>query len=258
MTQRVVRARDKDPLAQFLGWFSLGLGAAQVAAPTLMCKAIGARGEGSSPSLMRVMGVRELTQGVGILSRPRPTRWLWSRVAGDVVDLALLGLIAAKGPGRKRTAFAIANVLAVTVPDVYESRFLAAKRSEPQFGQRVRKAVTINRGRQDVEAAWVGAVELRAKVDGAGASVAISDAPGGRGTELAVEFIQDPPFGDLGAAAVKLTGKDLATELADDLRRFKQQVETGQIVRSDAAPHGHLLVEHLKQRPAQPLEEVPA
>jgi uncharacterized membrane protein len=53
----------------------------------------------------------------------------------------------------------------------------------------------------------------------------------------------------------KLSGKDLATQLADDLRRFKQLLETGEIVRSDATPAGHLLADHLKQRPAQPLEE---
>ena len=51
------------------------------------------------------------------------------------------------------------------------------------------------------------------------------------------------------------TGKDLATELSDDLRRFKQLVETGQIVRSDAVPRGHLLGAQLKQQPAQPVAE---
>jgi hypothetical protein len=49
--------------------------------------------------------------------------------------------------------------------------------------------------------------------------------------------------------------RDLATQLADDLRRFKQVVETGQVTRSDATPDGHLLAGHLKQRPAQPLDE---
>ena len=53
----------------------------------------------------------------------------------------------------------------------------------------------------------------------------------------------------------KLTGKDLATQLSDDLRRLKQQIETGQVVRSDGAPDGHLLADHLRQRAAQPLEE---
>src|SRR5947209_18691794 len=95
-----VRSRDKDPLAQFLGWFSLALGTAQVAAPRAMCRLIGAEGKGSSPTLMRVMGAREMTQGLGILIRPRPTGWLWSRVAGDALDLALLGVTAARNPGR--------------------------------------------------------------------------------------------------------------------------------------------------------------
>lgn len=80
-------------------------------------------------------------------------------------------------------------------------------------------------------------------------------APGDRGTELAVEFEHDPPAGDLGAAAQKLTGRDLATQLSDHLRRFKQRVETGEVVRSEGTPDGHLLADHLRQRAARPLEE---
>src|SRR4051794_24721362 len=252
MTVRV-RVRDKDPLAQCLGWFSVGLGAAQLAAPRTMCKIVGADGDGLAPRLMRLMGVRELTQGTGILVRPRPTAWLWSRVAGDVLDLALLGLTAARN-GRARTAFAIANVVAVTIPDVYESRHLSGKRGPVRSAKTIRKAVTIDRPRHEVEEAWTAAAELRRKVEEAGARASFDKAPGDRGTELAVELEYDPPAGDLGAAVQKLTGSDLATQLADDLRRFKQQVETGQVVRSDATPDGHLLADHLRQRAAQPLE----
>jgi hypothetical protein len=250
-----VRVRERDSVARFLGWFSLGLGAAQVTAPRLLCKAIGASADGAAPRLMRLMGARELTQGAGILTRPRPTAWVWSRVAGDVVDLALLGAVAAKNR-RRRTAFAIANVVAVTVPDVYESRFLSAKQGPARSGQLVRKAVTIDRPRGDVEEAWSAATELARKVEKAGASVRFAQAPSDRGTELIVEYDYDPPAGDLGAVVQKLTGSDLATQLSDDLRRLKQQVETGEVVRSDGAPHGHLLAEHLKQRAAQPVKEV--
>jgi len=116
-------------------------------------------------------------------------------------------------------------------------------------------AVTINRPREEVERAWANAQELRERVLEADATVSFSEAPGNRGTELAVDFIEQPPAGDLGKAVQKLSGKDLATQLADDLRRFKQLLETGEIVRSDATPAGHLLADHLKQRPAQPLEE---
>jgi hypothetical protein len=256
MAAHAVRARDKDPLAQFLGWFSVALGTAQVVAPRQLCRLAGAQADGTAPTVMRALGVRELTQGAGILARPRPTMWLWSRVAGDVVDLSLLGLTAAKNDGRRgRTAFAIANVLAVTVPDVLESRRLSRKRGKPQAGRLVRKAVTINRSRTTVEEAWAGAEELRGKVADAGATVAFTDAPGNRGTELAVDFVHDPPAGDIGAAVEKLTGNDLATQLSDDLRRLKQEIEAGEVVRSDATPSGHLLADHLRQRAARPLEE---
>jgi uncharacterized membrane protein len=250
-----IRTRDKDSLARFLGWFSVGLGTAQLAAPKAMCKLVGASGEGASKQVMRLMGARELTQGLGILTRPRPTTWLWARVAGDALDLSLLGLTAVRGNAR-RAAFGIVNVVAVTVPDVYEAKHLSEQQGPAQRAMRVRKAVTINRGREEVEQAWAQAQELREKVLDGGGSVSFADAPGGRGTELAVDLTQDPPAGDLGGAVLKLTGKDLATELADDLRRFKQLVETGEIARSDGTPDGHLLAEHLEQRPAQPLEEV--
>jgi len=250
-----VRVRDKDSLAQALGWFSLGLGVAQVAAPRALCKLVGAGDRGVAPRLMRLTGVRELTQGTGILMRPRPTMWLWSRVAGDALDLSLLALTAVKNR-RLRTAFAIANVVAVTVPDVYESRYLSRKQGPVRSGMRVRKAVTVNQEQAAVESAWAAATDLRDKLVDHGASVRFAAAPGGRGTELIVEFEHDPPAGDFGAAVQKLTGRDLATQLADDLRRFKQRVETGEVVRSDGAPDGHLLADHLRQRAARPLEAV--
>ncbi len=254
MATTEVRARDKDPLAQALGWFSVALGTAQLAAPRMLCKLVGASSDGAAPKLMRVLGARELAQGTGILARPRPTMWLWSRVAGDAVDLALLAATAARRR-RLRTALPIANVLAVTVADLYESRFLSRKRGPIRASMRIRKGVTIQRPRDEVEAAWVAAAELRHRVDAAGASVVIADAPGDRGTELVVEFDYRPPAGDLGGAVQKLTGSDLATQLSDDLRRLKQQIETGEVIRSDGPPQGHLRAAHLRQRAAQPLEE---
>ncbi|HSC51752.1 MAG TPA: hypothetical protein VLD16_15930 [Gaiellaceae bacterium] len=253
MATHTIRTRDKDTLARFLGWFSVGLGATQILAPKAMCKLVGTSGEGVSRQVMRAMGVRELTQGVGILVRPRPTMWVWSRVAGDALDLSLLGLVAARGNAR-RAAFGIANVVAVTVPDVYEARRLSRQQGPTRAAMPICKAVTINRPREEVEQGWAGARELRERVIEAGATVSFSAGSAGRGTELAVDFTQDPPAGELGGAVLKLSGKDLAIELAEDLRRFKQLVETGEIARSDSTPDGHLLAEHLRQRPAQPSE----
>jgi hypothetical protein len=252
-----VRARDKDELARFLGWFSVGLGSTQLAAPRALCRLIGADADGLAPKVMRLMGARELTQGIGILARARPTTWMWSRVAGDALDVSLVALTAVRNPGRRaRAAFALANLVPVAIADVFESRHLTAKRGTPVGDRRIRKAVTLQGSRADVEKAWLAADELRARVVDGGGSVHIREVPGGRGIELAVEFRERAPLGDLGAAAMKLTGNDLATELADGLRRFKQVFETGEVVRSDSTPDGHLLASHLKQRPAQPLEEV--
>jgi uncharacterized membrane protein len=249
-----VRVRDKDPLAEFLGWFSLGLGAAEIAAPRALCRLVGANDDGLAPVVMRVMGARELASGTGILVRPRPTTWLWSRVAGDALDLSLLALTAARHR-RVRTALAIANVVAVAIPDVYESRFMSRKSGPVRAAKRIRKAVTIDRPRDEVERAWHSAEELHRRLADHDAAVHFAEAPGDRGTEVIVEFEHAPPAGDLGAAVEKLTGRDLATRLSDDLRRFKQHVETGRVVRSEGSPDGHLLADHLRQRAAQPLEE---
>jgi uncharacterized membrane protein len=256
MAAHAVRARDKSSLTRFLGWFSVALGSAQLGAPRALCRVVGASGDARSRTVMRLMGGRELVHGLGILVRPRPTVWLWSRVAGDALDLSLLGLTAARPDGgRGRAAFAIANVVAVAAADVAESLRLSRKRGEPRTGMLVRKAVTINRPRGDVEAAWAAADELKSEVAKAGGSVRFDDAPRGRGTELAVEFVHAPAAGDLGAAAEKLTGKDLPTQLSDGLRRLKQEIETGDVVRTEGSPEGHRLARHLKPRPARPLEE---
>jgi uncharacterized membrane protein len=249
MATHEIRTQERDSLARFLGWFSIGLGTAQVVAPRALCKLVG----GGDARLMRLMGLRELGHGAGILTRPRPTGFVWSRVAGDALDLGLLGLVARHG--NKRTLFAIANVLPVAAADVFEAKHLSQKQGAAQSGKRIRKSVTIAKPREQVEHAWAQATDLREKVDAHGATVDIAAAPGDRGTELAVEFVHDPPAGDFGVAFEKVTGRDLATQLADDLRRFKALVETGEVVRSDSTPSGHLLAEHLKQRAAQPLEE---
>ena len=39
---------------------------------------------------MRLVGAREIASGFGILAQTKPTPWLWSRVGGDAMDLALL------------------------------------------------------------------------------------------------------------------------------------------------------------------------
>ncbi|SCF26544.1 Polyketide cyclase / dehydrase and lipid transport [Micromonospora purpureochromogenes] len=78
-------------------------------------------------------------------------------------------------------------------------------------------------------------------------------APGDRGTEVRVELGYAPPAGRVGRAVAKLFGEEPEQQIRDDLRRFKQVLETGEVVRSDASPQGITLHQQLKQRPAQPL-----
>jgi uncharacterized membrane protein len=78
-------------------------------------------------------------------------------------------------------------------------------------------------------------------------------APGGRGTELHVTVRYDMPAGPLGKAVAKYFGEEPSQQLDDDLRRFKQVIETGEVVRSDGAPGGKRARNEFPQRPAQPL-----
>lgn len=71
-----------------------------------------------------------------------------------------------------------------------------------------------------------------------GGSVRFTDAPADRGTEVHVDLHYDPPAGSAGAMVAKLFGEEPGQQLRDDLRRFKQLMETGEVVRSDGSLKG--------------------
>ena len=79
-------------------------------------------------------------------------------------------------------------------------------------------------------------------------SVEFAHAPGDRGTEVRVTMTYEPP----GVAGIsKLFGADPDRQIRDDIKRFKQIIETGEILRSDSVPAGTGLKKS-KQRVAQP------
>ncbi|RKS75332.1 polyketide cyclase/dehydrase/lipid transport protein [Motilibacter peucedani] len=80
-------------------------------------------------------------------------------------------------------------------------------------------------------------------------------APGARGTEVHVRLSYEVPGGALGRAAAKYFGEEPSQQLDDDLRRFKQVMETGEVVRSDGAPRGKQAREEFPQHPARPLSD---
>ena len=84
-------------------------------------------------------------------------------------------------------------------------------------------------------------------------SVEFTPAPGGRGTEVRVHLTYAVPLGRAGRAAARLMGEEPHQQVEDDLRRFKQVMETGEVVRSAGSPEGHSASRQLFQRPAQPV-----
>lgn len=68
--------------------------------------------------------------------------------------------------------------------------------------------------------------------------VEFTDAPGGRGTIVHVLMRYNPPAGSMGAAFAKLFGEEPGTQVKEDLRHFKQIVETGEIATVDGQPSG--------------------
>ncbi|HEX6595694.1 MAG TPA: SRPBCC family protein [Acidimicrobiales bacterium] len=83
-------------------------------------------------------------------------------------------------------------------------------------------------------------------------TVGFRAAPKGQGTEVHVELEYTPPGGALGAVVARLFGEEPSQQAADDLRRFKQLIETGEIARSDGSPMGSRAQNQLRQRDANP------
>jgi uncharacterized membrane protein len=290
---------DEERLATALGWFSIGLGLAQVAAPGGVARLIGVRDDDQNCRMIRAVGLRELASGVGILSRPRPAGWVWARVGGDVMDLALLGAALTSDDTRKdRLTAATAAVAGVTILDLLCGERLS-NRAAAETGSavtewtgrakdriiRIRKAITIGRAAEELYRFWRDFENLprvmthlesvrvtgerrshwKAKaplgfrvtwdaeivedqpneriawrsLEGAGVknagSVTFEPAPGGRGTTVRVDLQYEPPGGVIGATLAKLFGEEPGQQVQEDLRAFKQVMETGEMVRSEGS-----------------------
>ena len=301
------RMRDPYQVARGLGWFSLGLGLAQVSAPRRMARLIGMQDTETNRNTMFAFGLREIASGVGILAGERPVRPMWARVGGDVMDLAVLGRAFGSDRSEKnRVAAATAAVLGVTLVDWMTGQALSR---EPRGGQaatgtghrtmpgkeiRIRRAVTVNAPIGEVYNFWRNFENLprfmqhlqsvrilddrrshwKAKAP-AGTSVewdaeliedrpneliswrSITDseipnhgtvrflaAPEG-GTEIRVDLAYQAPGGRFGSIIGKLFGEEPDIQVGTDLRRFKQVIELGEVVVSDATVHG-------RPHPAQP------
>lgn len=291
-----------ERLANGLGWFSIGLGLAELAMPGKLAQFIGIPEKSRSLSVMRFYGLRELAAGVGILSQPNTANWLWARVAGDVVDLASLGsAMTADEADRTKVTAATAAVLGVTALDILCAQRLsgngngktqsgAGKTWQQRSGKsdvRLTQTIIINRSPEELYSFWrdfnnlptfmahLASVQVTgdkrshwvangpggkkvewdaeiiddqpnshiawrslpdSDVDNSG-SVRFERAPGGRGTLVKAEIEYAPPGGALGAKIAKLFREEPGQKIEDDLRAFKQLMETGEVAKSDASIH---------------------
>jgi len=282
-------------LAKGLGWFSIGLGVAELLAPRAIANISGVSNKHTG--LIRLYGLREIGAGITIFAQKKPTEGVWSRVVGDALDLTSLG-IAATNPEAKlgRVAFATANVLAVTALDVMCAMQLSngSKRgihaqgkcivnstpeevyqfwrnfqNLPRFMRHVDSVEDFGDGRSHwkvkgpagMEVEWDATIVAdvpnevitwrtleNTDVDHAGA-VRFERAAGGRGTIIKVNLEYMPVGGVIGSTVAKLFGEEPEQQLDDDLRRFKQVMEVGEVVVSDGTLLG---TGYLAQRPAQP------
>ena len=251
-------------IAQGLGWFSIGLGLAQVVAPRSIARLIGVDDDSRTIGLMRAIGMRELASGFGILSQRSEGKWLWGRVAGDAMDFALLGAaMRSTRSSSARTMAAAAAVLGVTVLDAMTARRRSrdhhrdeaelmgddAPEVTRQVGgvRHVKKSITIDRPVEEVVRCWENVSERPGILRRLG-EAAVSIEPGPRdGTEVRVELTYEPG-NKLRFLVARLKHSDPAQQLEVDLRHLKQLVEIGEIVHSDASIHRGL-------HPAQPSGE---
>ncbi len=295
-------------LARALGWFSIGLGVAQIVAPHRVARLVGAEPTTRVMTFTQLMGAREIVHGISILASPNPRPGVMGRVVGDALDIGALGtLMGSRSGDTKRAAGALMAVAGTTAADVYDGLKLGSNGGSADAGgeMRVRAAVTINRSAADIYRYWRDFENLpdvmthlqsvehldegRSKwttraplgrtvsweaelvediaderitwrsVEGSmvttSGEVRLVPAPRDRGTELHVLLTYHAPVGPVGSALLKLFGDDPVQQVKDDLRRFKQVMETGQVVRSDGTPKGMDARLQPKQRPAMPVAD---
>lgn len=141
------KSRNAERLALGLGWCSIALGFAEIAAPRRVARLIGAAEDGATDAVLRTMGAREIAGGLAILSHPGEARWLWTRVGGDLVGLSSLGAaFKAEHSDAGRLSATAATVLGVAALDVMAARQLSrAGVQRDSDGVRIEQAVTINR-----------------------------------------------------------------------------------------------------------------
>ena len=120
-----------------LGWFSIGLGVFQIFGAQQIAKRFDAY---RYERVIKAFGMRGIGNGVALLGRPERPALMWGRVAGDALDLASLGTLAAGQPRNRFLWGAIAFVAGAAVVDVLTARALDRDADAEGMPDRARRA----------------------------------------------------------------------------------------------------------------------
>lgn len=148
------RRPTPERVARGLGWLSLALGVGSLLGARRTARWIGLRREALTP--LRLVGVREIATGIGLLAARRPAAAQWARVGGDVVDLGLLGAaLSSRRAERGRVGALTAGVAAITALDVACVRRLTAQDPDARSGRlQLSRSIAIDRPAIDLYAQW--------------------------------------------------------------------------------------------------------
>lgn len=107
-----------DALARLLGAISVGLGASELVAPDAVISMAGIRPGPRARQITRALGARECGHGAAILLGS--PRLVWTRVVGDVLDVALLAAGLTKNrTSARRGALALLVLSGIGAADIY-------------------------------------------------------------------------------------------------------------------------------------------
>jgi uncharacterized membrane protein len=204
---------DGARLATTVGWIAVGLGAA-----VAIRKFLGARDTGTAGAPRRANRVR--VERVTTVNKPvHEVYEFWREFQNFPRFMRHLESVEVLGDRRSRW------------------------RAKAPAGRTVEWEAEMLEDRQDEWIAWRSLPGSQIENSG---SVRFQPAPGARGTEVRVQLQYSPPAGRLGRSIAWLFGEEPEQQIHDDLHRFKQLMETGEIPLSD----GPAL-----WRPAQPARD---
>jgi uncharacterized membrane protein len=231
---------EQARLAHALAWLGIGLGVAELAAPRSVGRLIGLPDSRRRERILRGLGAGGIAGGVAVLAVARfdAGRRLVGLGAGGR-HLSLRSAVTIERSPDEVYRFwrdfenlprFMEHLESVEVTDTGRSRW----RAKPAAGARLEWESEVVEDRPGERIAWRS---IGGDVEHEG-SVLFRPAPGGRGTEVVLDVSYAPPGGAAGAAIARLLDPATRVAMRNDLRRFKQVMETGHLVRSDASIHG--------------------